>query len=127
MNVVMLEDWFECIPDYYTPVIIASEETLQEKPLIVTAFLEAVSSGYTYAIQNPSDAATLLLEAVPELNENLVHASQIWLTPRYQAEADRWGVQQRSVWEDYANWMVQHGILEQPIDPDSAFSNDFLP
>ena len=127
LNVVMLDDWFECIPDYYTPVIIASEETLQEKPQIVSAFLEAVSSGYTYAIQNPNDAAALLLQAVPELDEDLVQASQAWLSPRYQAEADRWGVQKRTVWEQYANWMAMHGILEQPIDAAAAFSNDFLP
>lgn len=127
LNVVMLQDWFECIPDYYTPVIIASEEMLQEKPEIVTAFLQAVSNGYTYAIQNPLDAAALLLQAVPELDGELVRASQEWLSPRYQAEADRWGFQQQDVWENYANWMVEHGILKGPIDSAGAFSNDFLP
>lgn len=127
LNIVMMEDWFDCIPDYYTPVLITSEETLQTQPEIVSAFLEGVSKGYTYAIRNPDEAALILLEAVPELDEDLVRTSQAWLSPRYQADAARWGEQKLTVWEDYANWMFQYGIIPEALDAASAFSNEFLP
>ena len=45
LDMVMMEDWFECIPDYYTPVLIASESTLSLRPALVRAFLAAVSRG----------------------------------------------------------------------------------
>ena len=39
--------------DYYTPVIIASDDTLKNKPELVKKFLAATEKGYQYAIENP--------------------------------------------------------------------------
>jgi ABC-type nitrate/sulfonate/bicarbonate transport system substrate-binding protein len=127
LNVVMMEDWFHCIPDYYTPVFITSEKSIQDHPEMIRAFLGAVSRGYTFAIENPDAAAEILLEAAPELDSDLVYRSQDWLSQRYQADAARWGVQELSIWEDYSNWMAQYGIIEEPIEAARAFTNDFLP
>ncbi len=127
LNVVMMEDYFDCIPDYYTPVVIASEDTIANKPEVVKAFMEALSRGYDFAIQNPGEAAELLLAAVPELDAELVKASQGWLSKYYQADAPRWGEQKESVWQDYTDWMVEHGILSAPISASDAFTNEFLP
>jgi len=127
LNVVMMEDYFDCIPDYYTPVVIASEDTITNKPEVVKAFMEALSRGYDFAIQNPGEAAELLLAAVPELDTELVKESQDWLSKYYQADAPRWGEQKESVWQDYADWMVENGILSAPISARDAFTNKFLP
>jgi ABC-type nitrate/sulfonate/bicarbonate transport system substrate-binding protein len=127
LNVVMMEDYFDCIPDYYTPVVIANEDTIANKPEVVKAFMEALSRGYDFAIQNPGEAAELLLAAVPELDAELVKASQDWLSKCYQADAPRWGEQKESVWQDYTDWMVEHGILSAPISASDAFTNEFLP
>ena len=127
LTIVMMSDHFDCIPDYYTPVFITNRQTIEERPEVVRAFSEAISRGYTFAIENPEEAAALLLQAVPELNEELVRASQEWLSPRYQADELRWGEQALSVWEGYSNWMAGNGIIEQPIDAQAAFTNEFLP
>jgi ABC-type nitrate/sulfonate/bicarbonate transport system substrate-binding protein len=127
LDIIMMADWFDCIPDYYTPVFIAHETTIRERPELVRKFLLAVSRGYEYAIDHPDEAATILLEAVPELDEELVRASQAWLSPRYQADALRWGEQSFSVWDDYSRWMAQYNIIPSPIDAASAYTNDFLP
>jgi hypothetical protein len=39
----------------------------------------------------------------------------------------RWGEQKESVWQDYTDWMVEHGILASPIPAADAFTNRFLP
>ena len=127
LNVVMMEDHFDCIPNYYTPVVIASEDTIANKPEVVKAFMETLSRGYDFAIQNPGRAAELLLTAVPELDTELVKASQDWLSEVYQADAPRWGEQKESVWQDYTDWMVENGILSAPISVPDAFTNNFLP
>ncbi len=127
LDVIMMQDWIECIPDYYTPVLITSEETIAERPQLVRRFLKAVSHGYQFAIENPEDAAAILLAAVPELDSELVYASQAWISPRYQAEAVRWGEQSLSVWQDYSNWILDNDILAEAIDADAAFTNEFLP
>ncbi len=127
INVVMMEDYFDCIPDYYTPVVIASEDTIANRPEIASAVVEAISRGYEFAVENPGEAADLLLAAVPELDAELVRASQDWLSRYYQADAPRWGEQKESVWQDYTDWMVEYGILAEPISAADAFTNEFLP
>lgn len=127
LNVVMMEDYFDCIPDYYTPVVIASEDIIAGKPEVVKALMKALSRGYNFAIANPGEAAELLLAAVPELDTELVKASQDWLSKYYQADAPRWGEQKESVWQDYTDWMVEHAILSAPISAADAFTNEFLP
>ncbi len=127
LDISMMNEWFDCIPDYYTPVIIASESTLAEQPDIVRRLLKAVSRGYRFAIEQPRAAADILLEAAPELDRELVYESQQWLTSRYQDDADRWGEQDQAVWEAYSLWMADHGIIAESIRSEDAFSNDFLP
>jgi ABC-type nitrate/sulfonate/bicarbonate transport system substrate-binding protein len=127
LDIVMMDEWFDCIPDYYTPVLITTEQTVQERPGLVRAFLAAASRGYQEAIADPQGSATVLLQAVPELNEGLVRASQDWLSPRYQADAPRWGEQSQETWEAYTRWMADNGVIPAPITAQAAFTNAFLP
>jgi len=127
LNVVMMKDYFNYIPDYYTPVVISSESTMSGKPEVMKAFMKALSRGYDFAAKNPGEAAEVLLASVPELDAALVKASQNWLSKYYQAEAPRWGEQKLSVWQGYIDWMVEYGILKTPISASAAFTNAFLP
>ena len=127
IDVVMMKDWFDCIPDYYTPVVIASEDTISNRPDVVRAFTGALSRGYEFAVQNPDEAADLLIAAVPELDPELVKASQNWISQYYRAEAPRWGEQKESIWRGYADWMVKNDILQNSISGKDAFTNEFLP
>ncbi len=127
LEVVMLADYGDCIPDYYTPVLITSEAVIAQNPERVRAFVGAVAQGYDYAIRNPQEAAAILLEQTPESGEALLEASQEWLSPRYQADAPRWGEQKLEVWQAYSEWMAAQGLIAEPIDAAAAFTNEFLP
>ncbi|MFC1899184.1 ABC transporter substrate-binding protein [Chloroflexota bacterium] len=127
LNILMMEDYFEFIPDYYTPVIITSEDSITDKPEVIEAFMEALSRGYDFAIENPDEAAEILVAAVPELDLELIKASQVWISEYYQEDAPRWGEQKEEVWQDYIDWMVAQGILLSPIISSDAFTNQFLP
>jgi len=125
LNVLPL--YGSCVPDYYTPVIIAGESTLQNKPEVVRRFLAATVRGYEYAIAHPDEAAEILLDASPESDPELVRRSQAWLSPRYQDDAPAWGRQQPEVWRAFAEFMAAHGLVAKAIDPAKAFTNDYLP
>ncbi|NLY53141.1 MAG: ABC transporter substrate-binding protein [Firmicutes bacterium] len=113
--------------DYYTPILVTSEALAAEKPELVKAFMAAVTKGYEFAIAEPEEAAQILLTAVPDLDPELVRASQVWLADKYQDDAPRWGEQKLEVWEGYTEWMLSKGLLEKEIDITQAFTNDFLP
>ena len=127
LDMVMLSDWTECVPDYYTPVIITSEQHVAEEPDVVRSFMAATARGYEFAIANPAEAAEILLKHAPESNPDLVRRSQEWLSPRYQADAGRWGEQSVEIWQGYADWMSDRELLPRRIDVEKAFSNEFLP
>jgi ABC-type nitrate/sulfonate/bicarbonate transport system substrate-binding protein len=127
VDIVMLSDWRDCVPDYYTPVIITSEENIAEDPELVRSFMAAASRGYEFAISNPSEAAQILLKYAPESNAELVERSQEWLSPHYQDDSARWGEQKLEIWKEYADWMADRELLPSYIDAGAAFTNEFLP
>ncbi len=116
-----------CVPDYYTPVIIAGETTIAEKADLVGRFMRATARGYAYAIDHASESADILLRASPETETELARRSQAWLSPRYQDDAPRWGEQKLEVWQGFADFMYEHGLIAKRIDAQKAFSNSFLP
>lgn len=115
--------------DYYTPVIIGNNAWLDENPETAKAFLEALSKGYTYATQNPMEAADILMEAAPELkaNSELVYASQEYLAQEYICDATRWGEFDEERWSAFYKWLNKNNLLEDEIDPNYGFTNDYLP
>lgn len=126
LNMVYLTDYSEKL-DYYTPVIVTNEKMIAEEPKVVESFVAAVAKGYQFAIEKPEEAADVLIKAVPDLNEELVRASQKWLSPYYKDDAPRWGEQKLSVWQNYADWMHENKLLDGELDAEKAFTNQFLP
>ena len=115
--------------DYYTPVLIGSNAWLEENPDAARAFLAALSKGYTYAAEHPAEAADILMEAAPELKANsaLVYASQEYLAGEYIADAARWGEFDGARWAAFFNWLGENDLMEQKLDPDFGYTNDYLP
>ncbi len=127
LNLIMLKDYQEYVPDYYTPIIISSHKFVDNHPDIARRFIKAVARGYNFAIANPGPSAEILMKYTPESNPDLVKKSQNWLSPRYQDDAAIWGIQKQAVWQDFGDWMYEHGLIENKFEAESAFTNDFLP
>jgi len=126
LNMIYMKDYNENL-DYYTPVLVTGETMIADEPELVRSFVAAVAKGYQYSIEHPAEAADVLIAAELDLNEELVKASQEWLSPLYQDDAPRWGEQKLSVWEGYANWMYTNDLLEGELVAEDAFTNEFLP
>lgn len=127
LDFLMLDEYTNCVPDYYTPILITNEAMIKAQPDVVRAFVQATARGYAYAIQNPDDAAAILLKAAPDLDAALVKESAEWLAPQFQADGPRWGQQRLDIWQNYVNFVLKNNAIEKPIDPAAAFTNDFLP
>ncbi|MCK4571196.1 ABC transporter substrate-binding protein [Candidatus Bipolaricaulota bacterium] len=113
--------------DYYTPVIVASEAMISEDPDLISRFMRALARGYIYAAQHPEAAANMLLSFAPELDAELVRASQIWLSGQSETNLALWGYQETETWERFATWAFENALIEKAIDPLAAFTNRFLP
>ena len=108
--------------DFYTPVIATSERVLEQDSEVLTAFLNATKQGYEYAMQNPREAAAILLKAAPELNEDVVIASQIFLAEHY-SETEDWGQIDADRWNNFYNWLFEQGLTSENLSG-KGFSNE---
>lgn len=116
--------------DYYTPVIIANSELLETDPETAKAFMEATAKGYQYAIENPKEAADLLIagDNTGSLggSEDLVYASQEWISSQYAADAEKWGVINPETWDVFYTWLYENGLTGKDLTG-TGYSNDYLP
>lgn len=96
--------------DFYTPVIIANNDLIKTDPDTVQAFVDATRRGYEDCIADPDKAADVLLKAAPELESELVHASQRYLADQYQADAAAWGQIDQKRWDAFFTWVSEQGF-----------------
>lgn len=124
---IKFADYQSCIPDWYTPIVIASERTLRERPELARAFLAATARGYQAAATDAAGAAAALVEAAPESDRALLEASASYHASRYLGADGRWGVQRAETWTRFAVFLRRAKLLEKDVDTSTAFTNDFLP
>lgn len=111
--------------DFYTPVIIGNDDFIASNPDTVQAFMDATRKGYEDAIADPDGAAEDLLKSAPELDRELVIASQEYLADQYQADAESWGVIDQDRWDAFFGWVGDQGFAPQ-IEPGAGLNTKFI-
>lgn len=113
--------------DYYSPVLIVNNDYAKNNSETVKKTLEAIKKGYEFAIENPEAAAEILLAAAPELDAEIVKASQEWLKDQYKAEVEQWGYIDQSRWDAFYSWLNTNKLVEKEIPEGTGFTNEYLP
>ncbi len=113
--------------DFYSPVLVAGNDFLQNNPETVKKALLAIKKGYEFAIENPEEAADILLQQAPELDPELVKESQKWLADQYIADATKWGYMDPNRWDGFYGWLFENKLIENEIPKETGFTNEFLP
>lgn len=125
------------IPDHYNPVLTASPDTIEQNADALRAFLKATSQGYTFAAENPAEAAELLIETAPPGSfpePGLVRDSQAFVSRVYAPADGPWGVQDLEHWQGFGKFLLNaevftdaNGNAVRDLDFESLYTNDLLP
>ena len=124
-NFLKIRDYGEEL-DYYSPVIIANNDFLKKNPEIAKKVLKAIKKGYEYAMKNPEESAKILVKNSPELDINLVTASQKWISKEYQSDAKEWGIIDGNRWNRFYEWLYKNKAIEREIPKNFGYSNEYL-
>ena len=126
------------VPDQHSSGIVSSSAFLESNGEDAAAFVQAVARGYSYAAENPEEAADLLIEANPDtLGEatELVHRSTELMATEYLVSGERpIGAADPQLWDDFGSFLFEQGFLVdssgEPVadEPDWSeyFTNDYL-
>lgn len=121
---------YDKVFDYYTPVIIANDEFLANDPDTAKAFLAATKKGYEFAVENPEEAAKILVDGdtTGSLRDSLelVTESQKWISKQYVADAQSWGVIDASRWDGFYAWLWENKLISTELPAGTGFSTDYL-
>ncbi|MCC6792719.1 MAG: ABC transporter substrate-binding protein [Thermomicrobiales bacterium] len=120
-----VEEWG--VPDFYELVLVASEQTVAERPEVVRAFLSAVQQGYDAAIADPAAAIETLTSAYPETDREVEEQGIELLIPVWTDGVPAFGTQTAERWSSYADWMKSRGLIPAELDADAAFAGNLLP
>ena len=124
-NFLKIRDYGEEL-DYYSPVIIANNDFLKKNPEIAKKVLKSIKKGYEYAMKNPEESAKILVKNSPELDINLVTASQKWISKEYQSDAKEWGIIDGNRWNRFYEWLYKNKAVEREIPKNFGYSNEYL-
>jgi ABC-type nitrate/sulfonate/bicarbonate transport system substrate-binding protein len=103
-------------PPYPELILTTSRETLQHDPELVDEVVAATERGYAFTEKDPDAALDDLLSANPELDRAEQQAQLKVLLPILAPHPFDTGVLQ-----EWADWDLQHGLLERPLDVEQAF------
>ncbi len=67
-----------------------------------------------------------MCKASPELDKELVFASQEYMKDQYKAEVDQWGYIDPARWNAFYNWINENNLLEEEIPENTGFTNEYL-
>lgn len=116
--------------DYYSPVLVANNDLIKNDPDTVKAFLAATQKGYEYAVENPDEAAQMLIDGDDtgslKGSEELVKASQKYMADQYISDAPKWGYIDPARWNAFYNWLSEEKIVDKTIPENTGFTNDYL-
>jgi NitT/TauT family transport system substrate-binding protein len=118
------------VADYATLVsngIITNEDTVENNPELIRAFVHAFLRGLADTLADPDAAFEICREYVEGLDENEAAQRAVLNATLQYWQGEPLGWSDLSAWQATAQVMEEAGLLENQVDPSSSFSNEFLP
>jgi NitT/TauT family transport system substrate-binding protein len=107
--------------------LITNELTIAQDPDLVRRMDQAILKGIADAIDNPDEAFQVSLKYVEGLAQADQVAQKEVLTTSIQLwKADRLGFSDPDAWQNTQQVLLDMGLLTQPLDLNTVFSNAFL-
>jgi len=111
--------------DFYTPVIISGDDYLLNNIETTKKFLGATAKGYSFAVQNPVEAAECITKNIPELDFELAKKSQQYLSEQYIADSAYWGFIDEDRWAAFYDWLYDNKLLSRRLG-NKGYTNEYL-
>lgn len=123
VNTILMADYGV---NMYADVVFATEDTIQNKPDLVSRFLRATLKGWQYAIEHQAEAVESSLKYAAKSTK--AHETYMLMTsiPLIHTGASPLGMMELKQWEQVQNILLEQKILTKPINITDAYTLEFL-
>ncbi|MCD6033910.1 MAG: putative thiamine biosynthesis protein, partial [Thermomicrobiales bacterium] len=113
----------------YGLALLTSDDFAAENPDLAQAFVDATLRSWEYTMEHVDEAIAALAEAVPETDVELETAKMEPLIELATAPDGQtpFGQQTLEGWTQTAQAFEVEGLIDEPVDPATLFTNEFLP
>lgn len=125
INVIYVADYAHLVSNG----LVTNEKTIAEQPELVRAMVAALAEALQYTIDHPDEAFEISQQFVEGLSdvqvaatarEVLARSIELW-------RAERLGESQLESWEAMQEVLLSMGLLNESLDLNEVFTNEFLP
>ena len=110
--------------------IVSNEDFVATQPDIIHRFVEASLKGWKRAVEYPDEAVMIYTSRYPESDENFVRENFRQFRPiLFSADTDTLGLGAQTLegFRETERTLSELGIIDQRVNPEYAFTNEFLP
>jgi ABC-type nitrate/sulfonate/bicarbonate transport system substrate-binding protein len=115
------------IPYGYSPVVLATQERIENNREVYTRFVAATRAGFVYAAEHPAEATEILAAVVPAADRERIDLRRSQeLTGAHYGTATTAGRMDPERVAQFLDWLVEHGIESERIKEVPLFTNALL-
>lgn len=111
---------------FYSDILVATDETIKEKPDLVMRFLRATLRGWQDAIEDYEGAVAITLKYARVKDPQLQTAMMEAQLPLVHTGEDHIGWMRAEEWEGMYDILLEQNILKAPFEVNQAYTMRFL-
>ncbi len=124
VNVVSVADYMALVSNG----IVTNEETIENHPERVEAFVEALLKGLQDAVNDPDEAYEISKNYIENLEDADIDLQQEILRESIKLwQTDPLGYSEPAGWINMQQVLLDMGLITEPLELNEAFTNEFLP
>jgi len=107
--------------------LVVGEKLQNDNPDLIRRMVRATLRGIQYAVENPDETFEIVRETIPEMTDEDAPIQRQVLDASIELwRSDRPGVSDQAAWQESVDFMVQSGLLEEPVAVDTLYTNHFV-
>ena len=123
VEVIQVSDFIDLVANG----LIVGDKLMADDPELVSSMVRASLRGLDYTLANPDEAFAIVRETIPEISDTeaatqrevLEISMELW-------RSENPGLSTEQAWQDSVDFMVETGLLEQPVEVSELYSNAFV-
>lgn len=123
VNVIEVSEYINLVSNG----VVTNETVINEQPELVRALVQGSLRGLAYTIENPDEAFEIARTFIPEMTDEDAPTQKMVL----ERSIDLWrssqpGLSSAEAWAESAEFMLAAGMIDEAVDVESLYTNEFV-